>query len=62
MPIDIQIIANLVRFDLLLPEDLAHRALDQLGETFVPTDRAAVLSVNSSRRSDLQPIIRRGDP
>src|SRR5258705_3683433 len=40
-----QIVANLVRFDLLLPEDLAHRALHQLGETFVPTGRAGLARV-----------------
>src|SRR5260370_997810 len=40
-----QIVANLVRFDLLLSENLAHRALDQLGETFVPTGRAVLARV-----------------
>src|SRR5439155_11030101 len=40
-----QIVADLVRFDFLLAEDLAHRALDQLGETFVPTGRAVLARV-----------------
>jgi hypothetical protein len=34
-----------VRFDFLLAEDLAHRALDQPGETFVPTGRAVLARV-----------------
>ena len=40
-----QIVANLVRFDFLLAEDLAHRALDQLGETFVPSGRSVLARV-----------------
>jgi hypothetical protein len=31
-----------VRLDVLLAEDLAHRALDQVGETFVPRRRSAL--------------------
>ena len=34
-----QIVTHLVRLDFLLAEDLAHRALDQIGETFVPRRR-----------------------
>src|SRR5580704_4084459 len=37
-----QVVAHLVRLDVLLAEDLAHRALDQMGETFVPCRRSAL--------------------
>src|SRR3982075_384976 len=40
-----QIVAHLVRLDFLLAEDLAHRALDQLGETFVPGGRSVLARV-----------------
>src|ERR1700716_64897 len=40
-----QIVATLVRFDFLLAEYLAHRALDQLGETFVPRRRSMLAGV-----------------
>src|SRR6195256_218998 len=40
-----QIVAHLVRFDFLLAEYLAHCALDQLGETFVPRRRSVLACV-----------------
>src|SRR5215471_7343465 len=32
----LQVVPHLVRFDFLLTKNLAHRALDQIGKTFVP--------------------------
>ena len=40
-----QVVAHLVPFDVLLVEDLAHRALDQIGETFVPRRRSVLARV-----------------
>src|SRR3984893_5884166 len=40
-----QIVANLVRFDFFLAKDLAHRALNQLCETFVPSGRSVIARV-----------------
>ena len=37
-----QIVAHLVRLDFLLAEDLAHRALNQLGESLVPRRRSVL--------------------
>src|SRR5260221_675654 len=37
-----QVVAHLVRLDLLLAKDLAHRALDQVGKTFVPRRRSVL--------------------
>src|SRR6478672_10007619 len=48
-----QIVAHLVRLDILLAEDLAHRALDQMAETFVSRrrpDRARSLRSRRKRR------------
>src|SRR6266516_7946213 len=38
-----QVVAHLVRLDVLLAEDLAHRPLDQVGETFVPRRRSVLV-------------------
>src|SRR6476620_7147913 len=53
-----QIVAHLVRLDFLLAEDLAHRALNQLGETFVPRRRAvlACVTCQKPRRPQLMRI------
>ena len=50
-----QIVAHLVRLDFLLAEDLAHRALDQPGETFVPRRRAVLarMTCQKPRRPQL---------
>ena len=48
-------VAHLVRLDVLLAEDLAHRALDQVGETFVPGRRSALarMTCQQPRRPQL---------
>ena len=53
-----QIVAHLVRLDFLLAEDLAHRALNQPGETFVPRRRAvlACVTCQKPRRPQLMRI------
>ena len=53
-----QIVAHLVRLDFLLAEDLAHRALNQLGETFVPRRRSvlACVTCQKPRRPQLMRI------
>ena len=44
-----QVVAHLVRLDVLLAEDLAHRALDQMGETFVPCRRSALARMTGQK-------------
>src|SRR6202035_3707698 len=44
-----QVVAHLVRLDFLLAEDLAHRALDQMGETFVPTRRSVLARMTGQK-------------
>src|ERR1700744_6744486 len=53
-----QIVAHLVRLDFLLAEDLAHRSLNQPGETFVPRRRAvlACVTCQKPRRPQLMRI------
>jgi hypothetical protein len=53
-----QIVAHLVRLDFLLAEDLAHRALNQPGETFVPRRRSvlACMTCQKPRRPQLMRI------
>src|SRR6202048_1148544 len=53
-----QIVAHLVRLDFLPAEDLAHRALNQPGETFVPRRRAvlACVTCQKPRRPQLMRI------
>src|SRR3979490_121600 len=53
-----QIVAHLVRLDFLLAEDLAHRALNQLGETFVTRCRSvlACVTCQKPRRPQLMRI------
>ena len=53
-----QIVAHLVRLDFLLAQDLAHRALNQPGETFVPRRRAvlACVTCQKPRRPQLMRI------
>jgi hypothetical protein len=42
-----QIVAHLVRLDFLLAEDLAHCALHQEGEAFVPRRRSVLARMKS---------------
>ena len=53
-----QIVAHLVRLDFLQAEDLAHRALNQPGETVVPRRRAvlACVTCQKPRRPQLMRI------
>src|SRR6478672_3733882 len=44
-----QVVAHLVRLDVLLAEDLAQRALDQMGETFVPCRRSALARMTGQK-------------
>ena len=44
-----KIVAHLVRLDFLLAEDLAHRALDQIGETFVPRRRSVLARMTGQK-------------
>ena len=50
-----QVVAHLVRLDFLLAEDLTHRALNQLGETFVPRRRSVLarMACQQPRRPQL---------
>ena len=44
-----QVVAHLVRLDVLLAEDLAHRALDQMGERFVPRRRSTLARMTGQK-------------
>src|ERR1700758_3677401 len=54
----LQIVAHLVRLDFLLAENLAHRALDQLGKALVPRRRAVLarMACQQPRRPQLMRI------
>ena len=47
-----------MRLDFLLAEDLAHRALDQMGETFVPCRRSALARMTGQAATSSDQLVR----